>query len=49
MILFCRTPEEADSKKVGICGQVRSDYAEYAKFLVEEGIDLISLITRSRT
>ncbi len=30
-------------KYVGICGQAPSDYPEYAKFLVELGIDSISL------
>lgn len=29
--------------KVGICGQAPSDYPEFAKFLVEAGIDSISL------
>lgn len=29
--------------KVGICGQAPSDYPEFAKFLVESGIDSISL------
>ena len=29
--------------KVGICGQAPSDYPEFAKFLIEEGIDSISL------
>ena len=30
--------------KVGICGQAPSDYPEFAAFLVEQGIDSISLI-----
>ena len=34
-------------KKIGICGQAPSDYPEFAKFLVEEGIDSISLIPDS--
>jgi pyruvate,water dikinase len=31
-------------RKVGICGQAPSDYPEFAAFLVEKGIDSISLI-----
>ncbi|MBD2354478.1 phosphoenolpyruvate synthase [Tolypothrix sp. FACHB-123] len=30
-------------KKIGICGQAPSDYPEFARFLVEQGIDSISL------
>jgi pyruvate,water dikinase len=29
--------------KIGICGQAPSDYPEFAAFLVERGIDSISL------
>ena len=31
-------------RKVGICGQAPSDYPEFAAFLVEQGIDSMSLI-----
>ena len=34
-------------KKIGICGQAPSDYPDFAQFLVEEGIDSISLIPDS--
>jgi pyruvate,water dikinase len=30
-------------KKIGICGQAPSDYPEFAQFLVERGINSISL------
>jgi pyruvate,water dikinase len=30
-------------KKIGICGQAPSDYPDFARFLVEQGIDSISL------
>ncbi len=34
---------KANGRKIGICGQAPSDYPEFAKFLVELGIDSISL------
>ena len=34
-------------RKVGICGQAPSDFPEFAAFLVEQGIDSISLIPDS--
>lgn len=33
----------AAGRKIGICGQAPSDYPEFAEFLVEHGIDSISL------
>ena len=36
------TPHEA-GRKVGICGQAPSDHPDFARFLVEQGIDSISL------
>ena len=30
-------------RKIGICGQAPSDYPEFARFLVEQGIDSMSL------
>ena len=32
-----------EGRKIGICGQAPSDYPEFARFLVEQGIDSISL------
>ncbi|NET48802.1 MAG: phosphoenolpyruvate synthase, partial [Merismopedia sp. SIO2A8] len=34
---------KANGRKIGICGQAPSDYPEFAQFLVEQGIDSISL------
>lgn len=34
---------KANHRKIGICGQAPSDYPEFAQFLVELGIDSISL------
>ena len=39
VIATCR----ASGRKIGICGQAPSDYPEFAQFLVEQGIDSISL------
>jgi pyruvate,water dikinase len=33
----------AQGRKVGICGQAPSDYPEFAEFLVQAGIDAMSL------
>lgn len=33
----------AKGRKIGICGQAPSDYPDFARFLVEQGIDSISL------
>ncbi len=40
--LAIRTAQRC-GRKIGICGQAPSDYPEFARFLVEEGIDSISL------
>jgi pyruvate, water dikinase len=37
------TKAKAKGRKVGICGQAPSDYPELTQFLVEQGIDSISL------
>ena len=34
---------KACHRKIGICGQAPSDYPEFAQFLVQQGIDSISL------
>ena len=39
VIASCR----AHGRKIGICGQAPSDYPDFAQFLVEHGIDSISL------
>jgi pyruvate, water dikinase len=43
MIRQLITKAKAKGRKVGICGQAPSDYPEFAHFLVELGIDSISL------
>jgi len=39
VIATCR----AKGRKIGICGQAPSDYPDFAEFLVEQGIDSVSL------
>ena len=39
VIAVCRTKK----RKIGICGQAPSDYPEFAQFLVEQGIESMSL------
>ncbi|WP_414545406.1 phosphoenolpyruvate synthase [Nostoc sp. CCY0012] len=43
MIRRLITTAHESNRKVGICGQAPSDYPEFAAFLVEAGIDSISL------
>jgi len=43
MIKLAIGAAKRSSKKIGICGQAPSDYPEFARFLVEQGIDSISL------
>jgi pyruvate,water dikinase len=42
-IVMLLTAARRNGKPVGICGQAPSDYPEFAAFLVEHGIDSISL------
>ncbi|MBD2386079.1 phosphoenolpyruvate synthase [Cylindrospermum sp. FACHB-282] len=43
MIVKAIATVKQHGRKIGICGQAPSDYPEFARFLVEEGIDSISL------
>ena len=43
MIADAITRVRTAGRKIGICGQAPSDYPEFAEFLVEQGIDSISL------
>ena len=43
MIAQVITEARRCGRKIGICGQAPSDYPEFAEFLVEQGIDSISL------
>jgi pyruvate,water dikinase len=43
MVTMVIKKAKANGRKIGICGQAPSDYPEFARFLVELGIDSISL------
>lgn len=43
MVKMAIATAKEKGRKIGICGQAPSDYPEFAKFLVEQGIDSISL------
>ncbi|MFV0388019.1 MAG: phosphoenolpyruvate synthase [Pyrinomonadaceae bacterium] len=43
MVAIAIDAAKQNGKKIGICGQAPSDYPEFAEFLVERGIDSISL------
>ena len=43
MVKLAIETAKAKGRKIGICGQAPSDYPEFAKFLVELGIDSLSL------
>ncbi|HEY9693824.1 MAG TPA: phosphoenolpyruvate synthase [Oculatellaceae cyanobacterium] len=43
MVKMAIASAKRNNRKIGICGQAPSDYPEFARFLVEEGIDSMSL------
>ncbi len=43
MVKMAIQTAKENNRKIGICGQGPSDYPEFARFLVEQGIDSISL------
>ncbi|MUL38591.1 phosphoenolpyruvate synthase [Gloeocapsopsis dulcis] len=43
MVTMAIAAAKKHNRKIGICGQAPSDYPEFAQFLVEQGIDTISL------
>ncbi|MEY2831355.1 MAG: hypothetical protein RLZZ574_613, partial [Cyanobacteriota bacterium] len=43
MVAMAITAAKGRGRKIGFCGQAPSDYPEFASFLIEQGIDSISL------
>ncbi|HLO85216.1 MAG TPA: phosphoenolpyruvate synthase [Nostocaceae cyanobacterium] len=43
MIKMAITAAKKHNRKIGICGQAPSDYPEFVQFLIQQGIDSISL------
>jgi pyruvate,water dikinase len=43
MVKMAIAAAKKTNRKIGICGQAPSDYPEFARFLVELGIDSMSL------
>ena len=43
MVKMAIATAKKNGRKIGICGQAPSDYPEFAQFLVEQGIDTMSL------
>jgi pyruvate,water dikinase len=43
MVKMAIATAKENGRKIGICGQAPSDYPEFTRFLVEQGIDSISL------
>ncbi|OWY64809.1 hypothetical protein B7486_45315 [cyanobacterium TDX16] len=43
MVQMAIAKAKENQRKIGICGQAPSDYPEFARFLVEQGIDSIGL------
>jgi pyruvate, water dikinase len=42
-VLLAIATIQQHGRKIGMCGQALSDYPEFARFLVEQGIDSMSL------